>query len=82
MLSVIKKRAKRTLLQWIEKLQSDTDFEAEIFLNNHIEVTFKRGVKGTFIKLSKKWMQSYVNEFTFRQNNKEKVLFKELIGRV
>ena len=43
---------------------------------------FKRGTKGTYIRLSKKWMQSYVDEFTFRQNNKDKVLFRELIGRV
>ncbi len=43
---------------------------------------FKRGVKGTYIRLSKKYMQSYVDEFTFRQNNKDKILFKELIGRV
>lgn len=43
---------------------------------------FKRGVKGTYIRLSKKWMQSYVNEFVFRHNNKDKVLFKEILRRM
>ena len=43
---------------------------------------FKRGVRGTYIRLSQKWIQSYVNEFVFRYNNKDKVLFKELVGRI
>ena len=46
------------------------------------EVFLKRGVKVTYIRSSKKWMQSYVDEFTFRQNHKDKVLFKEILERI
>ena len=69
-----------------EYAKHDTIDEVKINIStNGIEnfwSVFKRGVKGTYIRLSRKHMQSYVNEFAWRINNKDKVLFKELIGRV
>ncbi|WP_342261655.1 transposase [Spiroplasma endosymbiont of Notiophilus biguttatus] len=40
----------------------------------------KRGFIGQFHWVSKKWLQSYLNEFCFKYNNrKEKITFKNII---
>lgn len=42
---------------------------------------FKRSLRGTYMKWSKKWLQSYVNEFVFRYNYRNKNLFNEILKR-
>lgn len=41
---------------------------------------FKRTIKGSYIKVSRKYMQLYVNESVFRFNNREKPIFWELVN--
>ncbi len=42
----------------------------------------KRGIKGTYIQLSNKYLQTYIDEFVFRYNNRNKIIFNEIIGRI
>ncbi|QJG66836.1 IS1595 family transposase [Mycoplasma phocoenae] len=42
----------------------------------------KRGLKGTYIKVSKKHLPYYLNEFEFRQNHNDDVIFKEIIKNI
>ncbi len=40
-------------------------------------------IRGTYQKVSHKWLQGYLNEFTFRYNERraEEALFKTLLSR-
>ena len=42
----------------------------------------KRGVRGTYIHISKKYMQHYFDEFSFRQNHRNENIFKAIIERM
>jgi transposase-like protein len=45
--------------------------------------TLKRGIKGNFHHISKKYLQDYVNEFAYRYNNRENNnLFEGLLNRM
>jgi hypothetical protein len=39
----------------------------------------KRGIAGTYHSVSKKWLQSYLNEYAWRYN--ERAMFDSLVGR-
>ncbi len=41
----------------------------------------KNGLRGTHHSVSKKWLQSYVDEFVFRYNNRETNMFRTLLLR-
>ena len=43
---------------------------------------FKRGVKGTYIHISRKHMQNYVNEFVYRYNNRKENLFFKILNKL
>ena len=44
---------------------------------------FKRGLAGTYHAVSKKWLQGYLNEFTWRYNRREddRAMFLQLVER-
>jgi transposase-like protein len=44
---------------------------------------FKRGIAGTYHAVSRKWLQGYLNEFTWRYNRRdsEQAMFLSLIAR-
>ena len=42
----------------------------------------KRGLKGTYIRPTAKYMQEYLNEFQFRYNHKNQNIFIEMIKRI
>jgi transposase len=42
----------------------------------------KRSIRGTHTSVSRKYLQAYLNEFSFRRNHKGGVMFDEILGRV
>jgi transposase len=42
----------------------------------------KRSIRGTHTSVSKKYLQRYLNEFSFRRNHKGLVMFDEILGRL
>ena len=43
----------------------------------------KRGIKGNFHWLSKKYLQNYITEFEFRYNNREnELVFSDVVARL
>ncbi|HTA62865.1 MAG TPA: IS1595 family transposase [Bacteroidia bacterium] len=64
------------------KLDHDTKFVDGIIHTNGLESfwsIFKRGVYGVYHSVSRKHLQKYVNEFTFRYNNKDNAEIFDLV---
>ena len=66
------------------KQETINNFKISISINwiENFWSVFKQWVKVTYIRLNKKWIQSYIHEFVFRQNNEEKVLFRKIMERI
>ncbi len=72
--------AEHHVIQHTKGFYVDEDVHTQT-IDGHWSI-IKRSIRGTHTSVSRKYLQAYLNEFSFRRNHKGGVMFDEILGRV